>query len=238
MILVDYREDEKAKGSPGLWQDLRKTKLPIEQTTLDAGDLMFVGNGPDDSEVTVGVEFKKIRDLLSSIRSGRMQEQIERMQPYDYRFLLIEGEWRNEGGMVCVRSGFRDWSPAPGRMSSAELDKRLLGFNLRAGVVVWPTLRRTDTIGWLESLYRDFTDKKWDDHTGHLAFHVPSALVPISDKRDVFARFPGIGVKGSLIVERHFGGSIRRAVAARADEWAEVEGIGKKGAARIDEFLK
>ena len=46
MIFVDYREDSAVKGSRGLWDDLQHSGLPVEKASLDAGDLMFVGNGP------------------------------------------------------------------------------------------------------------------------------------------------------------------------------------------------
>lgn len=239
MILVDYREDSKVKGSRGLWDDLKHTNLPIEKAHLDGGDLMFIGNGPD-GEVSVGVEFKKIRDLLQSIRTSRLQgHQFHKLADYEFRYLLVEGEWRhNESGMVTLRGKFGQWAPAPGRFSASELDKTLIGFPLRAGVYVWPVATRKDSILWLESLYRDFTDKPWDDHTSHTGIHRPAPLVPISGFRQAVTTFPRIGIKTSLTVEKHFKGSLRRAVAARPKEWEKIEGIGKESAERIDSFLE
>jgi NAD-dependent DNA ligase len=49
---------------------------------------------------------------------------------------------------------------------------------------------------------------------------------------------PSIGVKTSKAVEAFFDGKPRRAVNARADEWAEIDGIGRKTAEAIDRFLK
>lgn len=240
MILVDRREDSRSKGSNGLWDDLKKTSLPVEQTTLDGGDLMFIGQGPEGEEVTVGLEFKKIRDLLTSIRTKRLPgHQVFKLQPYDFRYLLVEGEWRgNKEGMVSVRSKRGEWAQVPGRFSAAELDKTLLGLPLRAGIYVWPTATRRETVRWIQSLYRNFTDGKWTDHSSHIAVYRPPTLVPISDFRTTVSTFPAVGVKTSLAVERHFGGSIRRAVKARAAQWAEIDGIGKKNAQRIDEFLE
>lgn len=240
MILVDYREDSKKKGSRGLWDDLKHTSLPIEQSSLEGGDLMFLGKGPEGKEVTVGVEFKRIRDLLSSLRSGRLQGvQLDKLQQYDFRFLLVEGEWRhNDSGQVVLRSGWREWKVAPGGWSASELDKRLLGLTLRRGVYVQTAITRRDTVRWLESLYRDFTDVAWDEHTSHIAVHRPVSLVSISEFRETVSTFPGIGIKTSKNVEQYFCGSIRRAVKARAAEWQKIEGIGAKGAAKIDAFLE
>lgn len=244
MLLVDYREDSKTKGSNGLWDDLKKTSLPIEQTTLEGGDVMFVGKGPKGREVTVGVEFKKIRDLLASLRSGRLQGvQLDKLQQYDFRFLLVEGEWRHDdSGRVVLRSGWREWKVAPGGWSAAELDKRLLGLTLRRGVHVQPTSTRRDTVRWIQSLYHDFTDVPWDDHSSHTGTYRPPTPLPVSDFRQFIMGLPGVGATLSRAVEQFFTHrgkvSPRRAIAARAATWEQIEGIGKKGAQRIDDFLE
>lgn len=241
MILVDWREDSKKKGSNGLWDDLKKTNLPIQQDELSGGDLMFLGNGPEGAEVTVGVEFKKVPDLLSSLRSKRLQgHQLHELQPYDFRILLVEGEWRhNDAGQVTVRSGYKDWSPAKGNFSAAELDKALLGLALRGGLhYVKETTTRRETIRWIQSLYRNFTDVKWEDHSSHTGVYRPAMLTKPSKFRNFIMGIPGIGVKTSKAVESYFDGKPRRAVAARADLWQQIEGIGAKGAAQIDTFLE
>lgn len=240
MILVDFREDSKNKAGEkrGLWDDLKKTSLPIEQAKLEFGDLMFIGNGPE-GEVTVGIEFKKIRDLLQSIRTGRYQgHQLLGMQSYDFRYLLVEGDYRsNEQGLVTLRAGHSVWKPAPGRMASAELDKTLIGLPLRAGTLVWRTGNRADTVAWITHLYRNWTDKPWDAHTSHVAIYRPPTLVPISDYRTTVSTFPGIGVKTSKLVERHFSGNLRKTVTAPIHEWGRIEGIGLKTAERIVDYL-
>lgn len=242
MILVDYREDSKnkAKHSTGLWDSLKPTSLPLEQAKLDFGDLMFLGRGPEGKDVTVGIEFKKIRDLLQSVRSGRYQgHQLLGMQSYDFRYLLVEGEYRSDNsGLVALRAGRSLWKPAPGRMSSAELAKTIIGLPLRAGTLVWETRSRADTVAWITNLYRSFTDKPWDDHTSHIAIYRPPTLAPISDKRITFSTLPGIGTKTSLLVEKHFRGNIRRAAKASLHEWGKIEGVGLKTAERIIQYLQ
>jgi ERCC4-type nuclease len=251
VILVDFREDSAKKGSNGLWDDLKKTDIELMQGTLEGGDLFFLGKGPEGREVTVGVEFKKLSDLLSSLRSKRLQgHQLFEMQPYDFRFLLIEGEWRHDDeGFVTIRS-FRkgqkpSWRRAPGSFRAAELDKSLLGLVLRAGVIVKETHSRKDTVRWIQSLYRNFTDMEWDDHTSHTGLYRPSSgFQRPSPFRDFIAGIPGVGIKRSKTVEQFFWNptkgkaSPRRAVAARADTWAQIDGIGKKGAEQIDAFLE
>lgn len=240
MILVDYRESKEGKGEPGLYEDLKKTSLPLQLDRLDGGDLCFLGRGPNNTEVMVGVEFKKWKDLFSSIRTKRLQgHQLHELQPYDFKFLLLEGVWvANDAGQVCMRSGYRDWKPVAGNMRVAELEKTLLGLTLRAGVIVKEVAERRDTIRWIQSLYRNFTDVAWDDHTSHLGVYRPQGLTKPSPFCNFISGIPGVGLKRAKAVEAYFTGSPRRAVAARADEWAEVEGIGKKGAQTIDRFLE
>jgi len=245
MILVDYREAEENKGSKGLWEDLKKTNLPLKQDKLDGGDLMFLGNGPEGREVTVGVEFKKLRDLLSSLRTQRLQgHQLLELQHYDFPFLLIEGEWKHDdSGRVTVRSGYKDWSPVAGNFSAAELDKTLLGLTLRAGVIVKETHTRRETVRWIQSLYRNFTDVEWEDHTSHTGTYRPATLVRPSPFCEFVMGIPGVGVKTARSVEQFFKtgtgkASPRKAVASRASTWQQIDGVGKKGADNIDRFLE
>ena len=241
MILIDSRESKDKKGSPGLWDDFKKTKLPVSKAKLEFGDLMFLGNGPEGKEVSVGVEFKKHRDFFSSLRTGRLVgHQLSGMaESYDFRYLLIEGDWKvDSGGLVCVRTGFSDWSAVQGKLSSSEVDKTLIGLPLRLGVHVWTTSTRKDTMRWLTNLYRCWTDKKWKDHGSHIAIYQPPTLVPISNFRKTVATFPGIGVKTSQAVEKHFRGSIHKAVTAPIHEWGKIEGIGLKTAESICTYLK
>lgn len=247
MIEVDYREAEAGKGSAGLWEDLSKTNLPLQLGKLEGGDLWFLGKGPEGREVSVGVEFKKVRDLLSSIREKRLQgHQLHELNYYDYRAILVEGEWRNEGGYVAMRSGYRDWQPVPGRFSSAELDKTLLGFVLRGGIhYVKETATRKDTVRWIESLYRNFTDVAWDDHTSHTGIYRPtSSFSKPSRFVDFIAGIPGVGLKRGKAVEAFFKNphsgkaSPRAAIAARADTWGKVDGIGVSIAQQVDRFLE
>lgn len=66
-----------------------------------SADVSFVGNGPDGQEV-IGIEFKSLSDLLSSIHSGKLQDtQLpELRREYDRPYLLYYGEYR------CSEDGY------------------------------------------------------------------------------------------------------------------------------------
>ena len=68
MILVDYR-----RGSHELKAPLLALGLPVEETTLDYGDLLFEGRGEGGKPVTVAIEYKKFGELMTSMRTGRLQ---------------------------------------------------------------------------------------------------------------------------------------------------------------------
>lgn len=244
MIFVDDRI-----GSNDLCEQLQKKGLAAELTRLEFGDVSFAGRGPDDLELNIGIELKKLPDLVQSIREGRLAgHQLPGMLgphgAYDYGWLLVEGDYRvGKHGEILVPSRHVGYKPLPGGMPSSELTKRLLTFELCGGVHVHHAVNRAATLDFVANLYRFWTDKSLDNHTSHLVTREVQGFLPISDFRAVVMRFPGIGRKVSLAVERWFHGRLRTAVNARPEEWAEIAGpdgrrLGLKTATRIDTFLE
>lgn len=251
MIFVDDRI-----GSNDLCNQLQAKGLPSELTRLEFGDVSFVGKGPNDTTLNIGIELKKLPDLVQSIKSGRLAgHQIPGLVgprgAYDRAWLLVEGEWRvGKHGEVSVPSRFaRQWKPLPGAMPASALAKHLFTFELCGGLHVHHAVSRTATLDFLANLYRWWTDTSLDRHTSLLAVHEVQGFLPISDFRSTVMRFPGIGRKLSLSVEKEFRvsetgkGSLRKAVAARPERWAGITGpdgkrIGLKTALRINDFLE
>jgi hypothetical protein len=97
------------------------------------------------------------------------------------------------------------------------------------------------------NLYRWWTDQALDHHTSHLVVHDQPTLIPISEYRMAFCKYPGIGIKASKAVAEHFENSVRNASRATLAEWADIEvfdestgkhrRIGTKIAERIMRFL-
>lgn len=236
MVLVDNRA-----GSVDLIAPLRTLGVEAEPTTLEFGDVCFSGRGPNDSFLNIGIEFKKLGEMVTSIRDGRFTGvQLPGLSPvvehptYDRAFLLIEGLWtHNKAGLVSQWSKFRQsYTPIPGRMSAAEYEKHLLTFELCGGISVMQTNTRADTLRWLVNTYHWFTDKAMDQHKGHLAPHHAATLIPLSPFRQAVSKWPGIGVRTSLAVERHFDGSIAAAASAGVANWASVTTVDKSGKPR------
>lgn len=241
MLLVDPRGG--SEGEKAIVRDLLNpliaAGLPAELSRMDSADVAFIGRGPNDSPVHVGIELKRLdahsTDLTQSLQSGRLSgEQLPKMigpdGAYDYGWLIIEGNWRHEesGAITVYSSSKRDWVAVRGGISAAELEKRILTLELCAGLHVRHTNSRRDTVRAIAGLYRWWTDVAMDAHTSHLALHQPARLVRVSEFRKAVSAWPGIGLRTSLAVEQHFSGSLIRAANAPASEWAAIPVQGKK----------
>ena len=241
MILIDNRV-----GSADLAAPLKQMGLPVELTHLEYGDLAFEGKGEGGRALDIGIELKRLGDLVGSLRSGRLAgHQLPGLRGcFDHIWLIVEGRWRrNAAGQIVINRG----RPLPGGMSASELEKHILTLELCGGCHVRYTPTRRDTLHFIAALVRWWQDKSLDRHTTHLAIHTPASFLPISDFRATVSRLPGIGLKASAAVESYFSGSLRRAVNASVEEWAAIQTIDTKGkprrlgtavAARIVDFCK
>lgn len=229
MIAVDSRA-----GSKDLIKPLLAAGMPVSSETLLYGDLAFEGRGPDSTTLSVGIEFKMLGDMIASIRSGRFTGPREAgtlgqlhgmVASYDHAWLMVEGYWRTDdrGRIVAYQGPKKGWTPVPGGMGGAELDKHLLTFEVCAGIHVWRTTSRADTIRAIASLYRWHSDSAIDRHTSHLAPHRPQTLTPLSPFRAAVMAWPGVGLQASLAAELQFGASVTTAAMAMRQEWAELQ---------------
>lgn len=231
MILVDPRG-----GSCELAAPLRKMGVEIDDKyELPFGDLVFEGRGVGGAPVSIGIEFKTLRELISAIRTERLQGyQMRGMRPlFTHSYLFIEGELLYDArGRLLRRTGKRTTKPLPGQMGVNELLKRIHVLHLCGGLNPWWTTSRKDTLQSIVALYHTWTDVDLDKHKSHLAIYEAPPLLPISDFRRSVKTFPGVGMRTSAAVEQYFKGSLQRATAASASEWASIEILDDKGKTR------
>ncbi len=234
---------ERRAGSKDLLLPLLRAGLDAELTDMEFGDVAFTGKGEGDVPVDVGVEFKTLSDLVSSIRTGRLAgHQLPGMQRTyaPYAWLVVEGLWRadSHGHVTTYKGKARGWATLPGRMTVSELEKTLLTYQLCGGVHVRYTDSRAATVSFLSALYRWFTDRSLDAHTSHLvAYHAPP-IRPVSAFRQTATTLPGVGYRLSQAVEAFFGGRLDRAFSAHEEEWAKIDGLGPKTARAIVQHIK
>lgn len=238
MLLVDSRI-----GSADLAKPLADMGLPVELTQLEFADVAFAGRGNNDVMVMVGIELKKLPDLVASLRTGRLSgHQLPGLvgpdSVYDFSWLLVEGTYRPTAkGVIEVPGRFGQWHPLQGKMPLSELEKRVVTLEMLGGLHVRYTASRAQTLHFIANLFHWFNDQSMDRHTSHIsAVHTPSSIVRVSDVRKTFATLPGVGVRTSLFVEQRFG-TIENAFLATQSEWEEIEGIGPKTAAAIMRYI-
>ena len=250
MLLIDYRE-----GSHDLVAPLKKAlgASNVEETELPSGDLAFTGRGEGGVPVEIGIEFKKLSELIGSVRTGRLQGyQLPAMQEsgYDFKWLLVEGEW-----IISPQGLLMQWKrdgkrrklvPMHGQMSVSELHKRINVFYLLRGVISWPTLNREHTLKWIEAMYQTWTDQDLDEHKSHIAIHQPASIALLSPFRQAVNYWPEVGLRVSLAAEQKFG-SIQQAAGGTNSEWANLTTVdkngksrrfGEKSAAKVVKFLQ
>lgn len=232
-------------GSKEMLTALRKQGLPAELTTLDAGDFAFEGHGPDGQHVSVGIERKTIMDLVSSLRSGRLQgtshdqhSQLDRLhKTYDLVWLLVEGSMGGDRRFGKLMKSDKSQSRLPGGYTEDSLTKALLSLELRGGMRIKQTASVHNSVIFIGSLFRWFTDKQWDDHS---TLHAPlrrESIMPLSMFRDIVMRFPGIGIAMSLAVEKYCmvetpdgkHPSVTRLLSMNLSDWENLEEPTKQG---------
>lgn len=231
MILVDPRA-----GSADYVPLLRNLGAPVDVVTLEFGDAAWYA-----SDRAIGVELKKLGDVLNCITTGRFSgHQLPGLaRTYDEAWLVIEGFWRpgSDGVLETWKRG--RWEPVQlgkRRWMFRDFDAFLNTVEVKGGVRVKRTTTPEETARVVYGLYDWWQD--YDGHRSHLALNRAgrdSALfIRPTFARRVASELPGVGFERSADVAIAFP-TVRRMLAATPKEWAAVKGIGKKLAKSITE---
>lgn len=235
---IDDRE-----GSFDLAEPLQKRGLPVELTRLPYGDVSWLGNGPEGL-TSVGVEFKKLPELLSCITTQRFTgHQLLGMQDcyYPWAYLLVEGERRvdSRSGELLIERKPGWWAPAPGKRNGnwmyRDVSHWLSTVRNQGGLHVVETRDRESTLAWLHAEYTWWTSKEWAQHVTISKAHFQPARKPKSGAFElVQAKKPGrlerlyaqlFGWDNAARVIQVFP-SLGQALAASDAQWLRIEGIG------------
>jgi ERCC4-type nuclease len=241
-MLIDCRTGSGVDkhGNADLPKWLEPHRIPVDATvTMPAGDVAFIGNGPDGSYVTVGIEVKKLSDVLQCVQTGRFAQLRTKLHDpgtgFQYRWLLIEGLWKpdeHSGVMLQPRNG--EWQPVTlgyRRFMYRELDAWIITQTVKGGVHYARTGNRIETAQFLADLYRWWTAEEYEDHRSHLALPVArpdfAQLRKPSATRMMYAQLPHIGWEKSKAIEAEFP-SMEALVDATPKQLEIVPGIGRK----------
>lgn len=229
MIFLDNRA-----GSSDYLGKLQSLGAEVELTTLPFGDACWYASGR-----VLGVELKKVPDVLNCIVTGRLSgHQLPGLaRDYAEAWLMVEGLWRPNpidgvleiyrGGWVPAQTGKRTWM-------FNDFDAFLTTLELKGGLRVKRTSTEDETARALYNLYR--WTQNWDGHRSHLALNRAGRDAAIFTKptlvRRVAAELPGIGFDKSGMIAGHFS-TVRAMVDAPEKDWTKLPGIGKKMAKSI-----
>lgn len=242
MIIIDDRDGSRELASYPVLADR------CVLGTLEFGDAMMSGHGPDGGTLTVGVEVKSIHDLLSSISTGRLGgHQIPGMlRSYDRCCLLIYGDWRpGSDGNLQIRKGssWRTYHIGRRLMPWAYVEGFLLTCWFKAGI---PTMRACDkeqAATWLAILDR-WLDKPWEKHKALEVWDRSKELAapPESDPTEeliarVASQLPAIGWDRGWAAAKHFD-SVSAMMDAPWEEWKQIPRIGPTIAKAVTTAIK
>lgn len=237
MIYVSFE-----RGSIELLPRIQALGIRCERARLPAADFAFTGKGPD-GDMDVGVERKRLHDMLTCIEDGRYNAQRGRMrQLYGVSILLLEGLWRPHDSKDLLMEGFPQkngsvtWGycrPRGQVVPYSKLRRYLFSVSL-ANVIVTYTRDEDHTAHDIYDLYHYF-GKAWRDHVSLLEMQKLS-IATLNQKPSLVRKWAAdlddIGTKKSDLAARHFRTPISLATADEV-EWLKLPGVGVQTAQRI-----
>ncbi len=234
MISIDYRE-----GSKELEIPLKRMGLPVKVEFLAYGDASFLGRGPS-GPLLIGIEYKKLSDLLQSWHDGRLlgHQLPGMMNAYDVNYLLVEGAYscNSTGGIDVLRRN--TWKKHETGTLYGNLRGWLVTLQNLYGVRVLESPNLLSTAAQVASIYSWWT-KDYSKHGASVTVHQPDLsrkLMAPTPKQKVAAQFPGVGSDKLVSVEETFT-SVRDMVNAPKEAWLKVKGVGEGTFKKIEEFL-
>lgn len=209
------------------------------ESYLHSGDIAFAGNGPN-GDLMVGVEVKKVADLVSSIETGRLADtQMPRMRDdYQQKYILIIGQWgcNEDGELTVLREGrMKRFRRHPKlhyvRVAAFILEAQIAGFHVHtAGSCA-------EAAHWVK-IVAHWWDKPWDKHRAlHKFDESGTALMPHPDAMtDFLARvakaLPNVGYERAMAVGAAMGGAEDFSTWT-LEQWQRVPGVGSTIARNI-----
>jgi len=215
-----------------------------ELTHMEYADLMFTGHHVD-GDVVVGVERKRIGDLINSMCSGRLggHQIIGMLNSYHVCYIIVEGIFRAnpQDGLLEVwrRGGWQAYTMGKRRFMARDVWCFLNTLEIVCGVHCYHCSRETDTVYWVMALAHWWA-KEYGDHKSHLQPNTSGngkvQLFKQSVVRRVAGQLDGIGWEKAKSIGEVYD-TVGELVMANEGELVKIGGIGKKLAKGIVEQL-
>lgn len=215
--------------------------VPVRRETLEYGDVAFVGCGPSESSLPVGIEYKSVSDLLSSWQDGRLLgHQLPGMlNCYAINYLLVEGVTSADSDDgIRIWDGGR-WKAVRSQTKYSNLIGWLETLRQSYGVHVLTSSNLLTTCVQVAAIYR-WWQKDYATHGTAVTIHTPDlkmGLVSPTRIMKVAATFPRVGSEKLLDIEDKFS-CIKEMVNADASAWRTIPGIGPKIADGVVQYLE
>lgn len=175
------------------------------------------------------IEYKVISDLINSMSTGRMSEQIAKVPKGDIGILLIEGWWTvDHNGYLRTKS--RSW-----KRPYSWLWNYLLSAQL-SGIYIYLSPNEFMTPRLIISIFDWFNKNQHDALSQRPKLHImyPS----LTPKQIAFSSIPGIGEALAKKLDVQFHHSIYELCNASVDELEGVDSMPKKKAEFIYKFVR
>jgi len=217
----------------------------FDVTTMEFGDVAFLGNGPR-GPVRVGIEVKGGRggsDFLSSMQSDRLagHQAVGLGEHYERRYLIIEGLRPTRNGII--------WQPptsGKGRARPiflADVRRFITGLE-ESGLRVRYARTPEDTARIIVRELFAFWQKDYEDHTSINPLYVaPSFSLVREDettariRRVLLALKAGVGAGRSKAVAQRFR-SVRALATSNVEDWEGIGGIGRTIAGEVVDAVR
>lgn len=226
-------------GSAELAPLLQSRGLPVQIRSMAYGDVAFPGEGPDHP-IPIGVERKKVPDVLQCIQDNRFSgHQLPGLLAcYQVVYLIVEGDYGcGRDGDLTLHGRKLPWGRK--NWKYAALENWLNTMELRAGIHIRRTRDEAMTVALIHSLY-SWWQEDWVDHRAHLDFDEPKfnpgdsgiSFIKPSPVRLVGKEIPGIGWVRSSALDRVFP-TVLQMAQAPVGVWSEIEIQEKKRVRRL-----
>ena len=226
-------------------QDLIKALGSIAIPCALFTDCAFWGKSPNSINTNIGIERKKIGDLVSCILDGRLlyQAQIAKENNIDIFIVIVEGRIRPnpDDGLLEIpcwginpRTMHRAeiWTPVKPAMTYSRFDQYLTELHRDAGIMVKRTEDVKETAAVIKALWDNY--QRTDHQSLKQMFKPPTPTVQLvrpSLIRRIASEFPSVGWERSGAIAQYFQ-SVSEMVNADVSEWENIMTIDSNGKTR------
>ncbi len=253
MLFVDPKGGEDKSGKTRavkLAADFTALRIPYELTSLRSGDVMFMGNGPEDQPVSVGIELKTVADFINSMHTGRLALQVEEMRnTYGFSWIILEGFYRARkgSGVAEVPCGptWKGLYLGPHPVFWRDIELFIASLEVQGGVHVRRTRTAYETAELIGNVMFGWWNKPWNEHTSLKQTADPQAQRltlrdednPVIRRMHRIARgLDGIGYeRGLKVAKSGVFASVKEMINGTSGQWQQALGVakGKKHADQI-----